>query len=46
MTKRERMRAAFAHRESDRVPKGEICVEGGIANRLLGRDYPADYQHF
>jgi uroporphyrinogen decarboxylase len=46
MTKRERMRSAFAHREPDRVPKGELCIESGIANRLLGREYPADYQHF
>jgi uroporphyrinogen decarboxylase len=46
MTKVERMEAAFAHRESDRVPKGELCIESGIANRLLGKDYPADYQHF
>ena len=46
MTRRERMRAAFAHSEGDRVPKGELCIEGGIANRLLGTSYPDDYQHF
>jgi uroporphyrinogen decarboxylase len=46
MTKRERMRAAFAHRESDKVPKGELCIDAGLANRLLGREYPGDYQHF
>jgi uroporphyrinogen decarboxylase len=46
MTKRERMRAAFAHREGDRVPKGELCIEPGLAKRLLKKDYPDDYQHF
>jgi uroporphyrinogen decarboxylase len=46
MTKRERMRAAFAHRETDRVPRGELCIESDIANRLLGTNFPADYQHF
>jgi uroporphyrinogen decarboxylase len=46
MTRRERMRAAFAHRESDRVPRGELCIGSGLANRLLGKDYPDDYQHF
>jgi uroporphyrinogen decarboxylase len=40
------MRAAFAHVESDRVPRGELCIESDIANRLLGAEYPADYQHF
>jgi len=34
MTKRERMRAAFRHRESDRVPRGELCIESDLANRL------------
>ncbi len=46
MTKRERMREAFAHRVGDRVPKGELCIESGIANRLLGSSFPDDYQHF
>jgi uroporphyrinogen decarboxylase len=46
MTKRERMRTAFAHREPDRVPKGELCIESGLANRLLGASWPDDYQHF
>ena len=46
MTKRERMKAAFAHQESDRVPRGELCIESDIANRLLGKEFPADYQHF
>lgn len=46
ITKRERMRAAFAHMEPDRVPRGELCIESGIANRLLGIELPADYQHF
>ena len=46
MTRRERMRAAFAHREADRVPKGELCIDPSLANRLLGREYPSDFQHF
>jgi len=40
------MRAAFSHRESDRVPRGELCIESDLANRLIGKEYPADYQHF
>jgi len=40
------MRAAFGHRESDRVPRGELCIEAGVANRLLGAEFPEDYQHF
>jgi uroporphyrinogen decarboxylase len=46
MTKRERVLTALAHRESDRVPKGELWIDPGLANRLMGTDYPADYQHF
>jgi uroporphyrinogen decarboxylase len=46
VTKRERMGAALEHREPDRVPKGELCIEAGLANRLLCAQYPADYQHF
>ena len=46
MTGRDRVRAAFAHREADRVPKGELWVDGGLANRLLGTTYPLDYLHF
>ena len=46
MTKKERVRLALAHSEPDRVPKGEISIEAGIANRLLHSDYPDDYQHY
>jgi uroporphyrinogen decarboxylase len=46
MTFRERVQAAFAHREADRVPKGELWVDGGLANRLMGTGYPLDYLHF
>ncbi len=46
MTKKERVRAAIAHNETDKVPKGEIFIESNIANTLLGKDYPLDYQYF
>ena len=46
MNSRERMIAAIDHHEPDRVPKGELCIEAGLANRLLQKDYPTDYQHF
>jgi uroporphyrinogen decarboxylase len=36
----------MAHREPDRVPAGEISIEAGFANRLLGASYPGDYQHY
>ncbi len=28
------------------MPKGELSIQSGIANRLLGTEYPDDYQHF
>ena len=46
MTKRERVRAAFAHREADRVPKGGLCIDSNLADRLTRGEYPEDYQHF
>ncbi len=46
MTKKERVRAAIAHKETNKVPKGEIFIESNIANKLLGKDYPLDYQYF
>jgi Uroporphyrinogen-III decarboxylase len=46
MNNRERILTAIAHKEGDRVPKGEICIEAGLANRFLGKDYPNDYQHY
>ena len=39
MNKRERVRCTIAHREPDRVPKGELCIEAGLANRLLQKSY-------
>ena len=46
MTKRERVLAAINHKEPDRVPKGELCIEGGIANILLNKNYPPDFLNF
>ena len=46
MTKKERVRAAIAHKVTDKVPKGEIYIESNIANKLIGKDYPLDYQYF
>ena len=46
MNRRERMVEAIRHKEADRVPKGEICIEAGIANRLLGREYSSEYQDY
>jgi uroporphyrinogen decarboxylase len=36
----------LAHREPDRVPAGEISIEGRFANNLLGTTFPGDYQHY
>lgn len=46
MTKKESIMAAISHREGDRVPKGELSISGRLANQLLGKSYPLDYQHF
>lgn len=46
MTKRERVLAAIHHKETDKIPKGELYIQPQIANKLLGRDYPLDHQHF
>lgn len=46
MTKRERVLAAIHHKETDKVPKGELYIQPQIANKLLGKDYPLDHQHF
>jgi uroporphyrinogen decarboxylase len=46
MTKKERVLAAIAHTETDKVPKGEIYIEPNIANKLIGKNYPLDYQYF
>jgi uroporphyrinogen decarboxylase len=45
MTKRERVGITLNHREPDRVPAGEISIEAGFANKLLGATFPDDYQH-
>lgn len=46
MTKKERVLSAFSHKEADRIPKGEVWIEGSLANRLLKKNYPLDYQHY
>lgn len=46
MTHKERVWAAIHHQQSDCVPKGESWIDGRLANRLMGTDYPTDYQHF
>lgn len=46
MTKKERVLAAIHHQEPDRVPKGELHIEGELANLLLGESYPLTYECF
>lgn len=46
MTRKERVMAAIRLKEADKVPKGEIWIEGSLANKLLGKEYPLDYQHY
>ncbi len=46
MTKRERVYKTIAHEEPDRVPKGEIYIDPGLANRILGKEYSLDYFDF
>jgi len=46
MTKKERVLAAIAHKQTDKVPKGELYIESNIANKLIDKNYPLDYQHF
>ncbi len=38
MNPKERMRAAFSHREPDRVPVGEIEINEPVATQILGRE--------
>lgn len=45
MTKRERVLKAIQHKEGDRIPKGETWIEGSLANKLLGTNFPMDYQY-
>lgn len=42
----ERVLAAIRHNPTDRVPKGELWIDGGLANKIMGTQYPNDYQHF
>jgi len=46
MTKKERVLSAINHKSTAKVPKGEICIDGNLANKLLHSSYPTDYQHF
>lgn len=43
MNRKERVAAAIAHREPDRVPKGEVAIEHDFARALVGEDLP-DYE--
>ncbi len=40
MNHKERVLAAIAHREADRIPKGEIDIEYDFARALVGQDLP------
>ena len=42
----ERVYAAIRHQETDRVPKGELWIDGALANRIMGTQFPEDEQHF
>ena len=46
MKRRERVLNALLHKEGDRIPKGETWIDGSLANKLLGSDYPLDYQSY
>ena len=46
MTGKERVREAILHHETDRVPKGELHIEGELSNLLLGKSYPLTYEDF
>lgn len=46
MNSRERVLAAIRHQPTDRLPKGEMWIDGGLANRLMGTSHPEDYDHF
>ena len=43
MTKKERVLKAIQHKEPDRIPKGELYIDPGLSNKLLGKEYPLDY---
>lgn len=38
MTKKERITCTISHKEPDKVPKGELAIEGNIASNLLGKE--------
>jgi hypothetical protein len=38
LNSKERMRLAFAHEETDRVPTGELTIDEPIASKILGRE--------
>lgn len=46
MTKRERVKRAIAHREADKVPKGELHIEPLLIQKMMPGDYSLDYQDF
>ncbi len=46
MTSRERIEAAFAHREPDRTPMFEYVLLSPVADQILGRPYAADDSHW
>ena len=46
MTKKERVLAAIHHQEPDKIPKEELYIQPQIANKLLGKEYPLDHQHY
>ncbi|MBW8016496.1 MAG: hypothetical protein FVQ82_09935 [Planctomycetes bacterium] len=37
-TKKERVRAAIRHEKSDRVPRGELAIEGELVRNLIGNE--------
>jgi len=39
MNSQERVLAAIGHRETDRVPKGELAIEGRLVEALLGSEH-------
>jgi uroporphyrinogen decarboxylase len=46
MNKIERVLTAINHKEADKIPKGELAIDASLANRLLGKQYAMDMQHF
>jgi uroporphyrinogen decarboxylase len=46
MTKRERVLNSLFHKPVDRVPKGETWIDGNLANKIMGTNFPTDYQHY